>query len=136
MLTRNDHGRPAAGGTGRRRIRRLRPARWSAAFGPRGAAGPRHPWRAGRFRPSARTGGTSAARGSRGSGRRDRPVTPNLAWPPDGRAQAAQLRDGPVATASDPGTFMAQADVLTPAGEVRTRQGTFPNTGSRQAAST
>jgi hypothetical protein len=25
---------------------------------------------------------------------------------------------------------MAQADVLTPAGEVRTRQGTFPNTGS------
>ncbi len=24
---------------------------------------------------------------------------------------------------------MAQADVLTPAGEVRTRQGTFPNTG-------
>src|SRR5438093_1519981 len=35
--------RPAAGGTGRRRIRCLRPARWSAAFGPRGAAGPRHP---------------------------------------------------------------------------------------------
>ena len=33
-----------------------------------------------RVRPSARTGGTSAARGSRGSGRRDRPVTPNLAW--------------------------------------------------------
>src|SRR5439155_13849560 len=29
-----------------------------------------------------RTGGTSAARGNRGSGRRDRPVTPNLAWPP------------------------------------------------------
>jgi hypothetical protein len=25
---------------------------------------------------------------------------------------------------------MAQADVLTPAGEVRTRQGTFPSTGS------
>ena len=25
---------------------------------------------------------------------------------------------------------MAQADVLTPAGEVGTRQGTFPNTGS------
>src|SRR5919201_4716250 len=41
---------------------------------------------------------------------------PSLA--PDGRAQAAQLRDGPVATASDPGTFMAQVDVLTPAGEV------------------
>jgi hypothetical protein len=37
--------------------------------------------------------------------------------------------DGPVATASDPGRFMAQADVLTPPGEVRTRQGTFPNTG-------
>jgi hypothetical protein len=43
--------------------------------------------------------------------------------------QAAQLRDGPVATASDPGTFMAQADVLTPAVEVRNRQVTFPNTG-------
>ena len=27
---------------------------------------------------------------------------------------------------------MAQADVLTPAGEVRTRQGTFPNTGSSE----
>ena len=36
-------GRPAAGGTWRGRIRRLRPPRWSAAFGPRGAAGPRHP---------------------------------------------------------------------------------------------
>ena len=30
---------------------------------------------------------------------------------------------------------MAQADVLTPAGEVRTRQGTFPNTGSRPVIS-
>src|ERR671934_284708 len=79
---RHDHGRPAAGGTERRRIRRLRPPRWSAAFGPRGAAGPRHPSRADRVRPSARSGGTSAARGSRGSGRRDRPVAPNLAWPP------------------------------------------------------
>jgi NADPH:quinone reductase-like Zn-dependent oxidoreductase len=29
---------------------------------------------------------------------------------------------------------MAQADVLTPAGEVRTRQGTFPNTGSGDAS--
>jgi hypothetical protein len=29
---------------------------------------------------------------------------------------------------------MAQADVLTPAGEVRTRQGTFPNTGSPDPA--
>lgn len=28
---------------------------------------------------------------------------------------------------------MAQADVLTPAGEVRTGQGTFPNTGSGEA---
>src|SRR5436309_589228 len=37
----------------------------------------------------------------------------------DGRAQAAELRDGPVATARDPGTFIAQADVLTPAGEVQ-----------------
>ena len=41
--SRHDHRRPAAGGTGRRRIRRLRPARWSAAFGPRGAAGSGHP---------------------------------------------------------------------------------------------
>src|SRR5919201_939242 len=40
---RHDHGRPAAGGTGCRRIRRLRPARRSAAVGPRGAAGLRHP---------------------------------------------------------------------------------------------
>jgi NADPH:quinone reductase-like Zn-dependent oxidoreductase len=38
---RHDHGRPAAGGTGRRLIRRLRPTRRSAAVGPRGAAGPR-----------------------------------------------------------------------------------------------
>src|SRR2546423_232735 len=37
---------------------------------------------------------------------------PSLA--PDGRAEAAQLQGWPVATASDPGTSMAQADVLTP----------------------
>jgi hypothetical protein len=30
---------------------------------------------------------------------------------------------------------MAQADVLTPAGEVRTRQGTFPNTRSGEGSS-
>src|SRR6266542_798329 len=39
----HDHGRPAAGGTGRRRFRRLRPTRRSAAVGPRGGAGPRRP---------------------------------------------------------------------------------------------
>ena len=75
---RHDHGRPAAGGTRRRRIRRLRPARRSAAFGPRGAAGPGHPDRADRVRPPARTGGTSAAGSSRRSRRRDRSLTPNL----------------------------------------------------------
>jgi hypothetical protein len=31
---------------------------------------------------------------------------------------------------------MAQADVLTPAGEVGTRQGTFPNTGAREVPGT
>src|SRR5438094_325818 len=40
---RHDHGRRAAGGTGRRRFRRLRPTRRSAAVSPRGAAGLRHP---------------------------------------------------------------------------------------------
>src|SRR5207248_2869916 len=56
----------------------------SAAVNARRAAGPGHPDRSDRLRPTARTGGTSAARGSRGSGRRDRPVTSNLAWPPTG----------------------------------------------------
>ena len=40
---RHYHRRPAARGTGRRRHRRLRPARRSAAVGPCRAAGPRHP---------------------------------------------------------------------------------------------
>jgi hypothetical protein len=40
--------------------------------------------------------------------------------------------NGPRATASDPGTFMARADVLTPAGEVRTRQGTFQTLAQSQ----
>ena len=64
---RHDHGRSATGGAGHRRIRRLRPARSSAAFGPCGAAGPGRPERADRVRPSAREGGRSAGRGSRGS---------------------------------------------------------------------
>jgi NADPH:quinone reductase-like Zn-dependent oxidoreductase len=66
-------------GGGGRRLRPLRPARRWAAVGPRGAAGLRQPRRADRVRPSARRGGTSTARGSRGSRRRRRPVTPNLA---------------------------------------------------------
>src|SRR4029079_19830848 len=49
--------------------------------GSRGAAGPRHPQRADRVRPSARTGGSCPARGGRRGGRRGRPLTPNLAWP-------------------------------------------------------
>ena len=90
-------GDRAAGRNGASPYRRLRPARWSAAPGPRGAAGPRHRL-ACRSRPSVRSiRRHSAARGSRGSGRRDRPVTPSLAWPADGRAQAAQLRGSPTA---------------------------------------
>lgn len=41
---------------------------------------------------------------------------------------------GPVAAASDPGTFMAEANVLTPAGEVRIRQETLPNAGPGDAS--
>src|SRR5437667_386223 len=65
-----------------------------------------------------------------GRGRDDRPLSPTLRWAPDGRTEAAHHADGPVATASDPGQFMAQAGLLTPAGEVRPRQGTFPHAGS------
>src|SRR2546421_550774 len=46
-----------------------------------------------------------AARGSRGSGRRGRPVTPSLARPPDGRARFAQPGVGQVITAPDPGVI-------------------------------
>ncbi len=68
-------GDPPREDTGRRSIRRLRSARRPAAGGDRGATGPRHPYRADRVCPSARTGGTSATRGSRRSGRCDRPGT-------------------------------------------------------------
>ena len=85
---RNDHGRPAARGTGHRRIRRLRPARRSAAVGNGGTAEPRRAQRADRVRPPARRGGTSAARGRRGSRRCDRPLTQNVARPEKARPKS------------------------------------------------
>src|SRR5205085_6172454 len=94
-------GRPAAGGTGRRSIRRVRSARRAAAVGPRGAAGPRNPQRADRVRPPARTGGTSAARGGRGSGWRGRPLTPNLALAPCAQGQFLTLVQARLLLAAD-----------------------------------
>src|SRR5438046_712558 len=68
-------------------------------------AGPRRRDGAAGVCASARTGGTSTARGSRGSGRCGRPVTPSLARPLDGRARFAQPGAGQVITAPDPGVI-------------------------------
>jgi|SRR5829696_8092597 len=105
-------GDPPREEPGRRRIRRLRPARWSAAFGPRRAAGPGHPQRADRVRPLEQAAQALRDVVAGADGAMSCHSEPSPA--PDGRAQAAQLRDGPVATDSDPRAFMAQADVLTP----------------------